>query len=69
MSSPQIKVAVQADRDCVRSYRPQIQSSNFNTLSLTLKTSSQDNLLFYLGSNTTVTTATSKHTHSLCVLV
>ncbi|KAL6097440.1 lama1 [Pungitius sinensis] len=49
-----IKVAVQADRDCVRSYRPQIQSSNFNTLSLTLKTSRQDNLLFYLGSNTTV---------------
>ncbi|XP_044032400.1 laminin subunit alpha-1 isoform X1 [Siniperca chuatsi] len=49
-----IKVAVQADRDCVRSYRPQLQSSNFNTLSLILKTSSQDNLLFYLGSNTTV---------------
>ncbi|TMS01197.1 hypothetical protein E3U43_001041 [Larimichthys crocea] len=50
----EIKVAVQADRDCVRSYRPQIQSSNFNTLSLTLKTSSPENLLFYLGSNTTV---------------
>ncbi|XP_031733781.1 laminin subunit alpha-1-like [Anarrhichthys ocellatus] len=49
-----IKVAVRADRDCVRSYRPQVESSNFNTLSLTLKTSSPDNLLFYLGSNTTV---------------
>ncbi|XP_072235081.1 laminin subunit alpha-1 [Leuresthes tenuis] len=49
-----IKVAVQADGDCVRSYRPQIQSSNFNTLSLTLKTTRPDNLLFYLGSNTTV---------------
>ncbi|XP_051240880.1 laminin subunit alpha-1 isoform X3 [Dicentrarchus labrax] len=49
-----IKVAVQADRDCVRSYRPQIESSNFNTLSLILKTSSPDNLLFYLSSNTTV---------------
>uniref|UniRef100_A0A3Q3N9Y2 Laminin subunit alpha-1 n=1 Tax=Mastacembelus armatus TaxID=205130 RepID=A0A3Q3N9Y2_9TELE len=49
-----IKVAVQADRDCVRSYRTQIQSSNFNTLSLVLKTSSPENLLFYLGSNTTV---------------
>uniref|UniRef100_A0A4W6ED91 Laminin subunit alpha-1 n=1 Tax=Lates calcarifer TaxID=8187 RepID=A0A4W6ED91_LATCA len=49
-----IKVAVQADRDCVRSYRPQIQSSNFNTLSLILKTSTPKNLLFYLGSNTTV---------------
>ncbi|XP_041824167.1 laminin subunit alpha-1 [Melanotaenia boesemani] len=48
-----IKVAVQADGDCVRSYRPHIQSSNFNTLSLTLKTTSPDNLLFYLGSNTT----------------
>uniref|UniRef100_A0A3B4WWD7 Laminin subunit alpha-1 n=1 Tax=Seriola lalandi dorsalis TaxID=1841481 RepID=A0A3B4WWD7_SERLL len=49
-----IKVAVQADRNCVRSYRPQIQSSNFNTLSLILKTTSPDNLLFYLGSNSTV---------------
>ncbi|XP_040922183.1 laminin subunit alpha-1 [Toxotes jaculatrix] len=49
-----IKVAVQADRDCVRSYRPQTESSNFNTLSLIVKTSSPDNLLFYLGSNTTV---------------
>ncbi|XP_071340289.1 laminin subunit alpha-1 [Trachinotus anak] len=49
-----IKVAVQADRDCVRSYRPQVQSSNFNTLSLILKTSSPENMLFYLGSNTTV---------------
>ncbi|KAI3355620.1 hypothetical protein L3Q82_018448 [Scortum barcoo] len=49
-----IKVAVQADRDCVRTYRPQMTSSNFNTLSLILKTSSPDNLLFYLGSNTTV---------------
>ncbi|CAJ1081613.1 laminin subunit alpha-1 isoform X3 [Xyrichtys novacula] len=48
-----IKVAVQADRDCVRSYRPQIESTNFNTLSLTLKTDSPDNLLFYLGSNST----------------
>ncbi|MEQ2288472.1 hypothetical protein AMECASPLE_022900, partial [Ameca splendens] len=49
-----IKVAVQADRECVRSYRPPIQSSNFNTLSLILKTSHPQNLLFYLGSNTTV---------------
>uniref|UniRef100_UPI0037E85A5F laminin subunit alpha-1 n=1 Tax=Semicossyphus pulcher TaxID=241346 RepID=UPI0037E85A5F len=48
-----IKVAVQADRDCVRSYKPQIQSSNFNSLSLTLKTRSPNNLLFYLGSNST----------------
>ncbi|XP_014912106.1 laminin subunit alpha-1 isoform X1 [Poecilia latipinna] len=49
-----IKVAVQADRNCVRSYRPPVQSSNFNTLSLVLKTSRPNNLLFYLGSNTTV---------------
>ncbi|XP_069368064.1 laminin subunit alpha-1 isoform X2 [Paralichthys olivaceus] len=49
-----IKVAVQADRDCVRSYKPQTDSSNFNTLSLILKTTSKDNLLFYLGSVTTV---------------
>ncbi|XP_074549755.1 laminin subunit alpha-1 [Halichoeres trimaculatus] len=49
-----IKVAVQADKDCVRSYQPQIESTNFNTLSLTLKTNSPDNLLFYLGSNSSV---------------
>ncbi|XP_029979690.1 laminin subunit alpha-1 [Sphaeramia orbicularis] len=49
-----IKVAVQADRNCVRSYRPELQSSNFNTLTLTLKTSSPNNLLFYLGSRTKV---------------
>uniref|UniRef100_A0A8D3CIM4 Laminin, alpha 1 n=1 Tax=Scophthalmus maximus TaxID=52904 RepID=A0A8D3CIM4_SCOMX len=49
-----IKVAVQADGDCVRSYKPQIQSSNFNTVSLILKTTSRQNLLFYLGSNITV---------------
>ncbi|XP_029004531.1 laminin subunit alpha-1 [Betta splendens] len=49
-----IKVAVQADKDCVRSYKPEIQSSNFNTLSLILKTTNPENLLFFLGSNTTV---------------
>ncbi|XP_029935743.1 laminin subunit alpha-1 [Myripristis murdjan] len=49
-----IKVAVQAERDCVRSYRPQLHSSNFNSLTLTLKTSTADNLLFYLGSRSTV---------------
>ncbi|XP_030612396.1 laminin subunit alpha-1 [Archocentrus centrarchus] len=49
-----IKVALQADRDCVHSYRPQIQSSNFNTLNLIVKTTSPNNLLFYLGSNTTM---------------
>uniref|UniRef100_A0A3B4ARG9 Laminin subunit alpha-1 n=1 Tax=Periophthalmus magnuspinnatus TaxID=409849 RepID=A0A3B4ARG9_9GOBI len=49
-----IKVAVQADRSCVRSYRPQISSSNFNTLTLILKTSTKNNLLFYLGSHSQV---------------
>ncbi|KAM9826836.1 laminin subunit alpha-1 [Neosynchiropus ocellatus] len=49
-----IKVAVQADRSCVRTYKPQVESSNFNTLTLTLKTSSPDNLLFFLGSKTKV---------------
>ncbi|XP_053198733.1 laminin subunit alpha-1 [Scomber japonicus] len=47
-----IKVAVQADRTCVRSYKPEITSSNFNTLILTMKTTTKNNLLFYLGSNT-----------------
>ncbi|KAK5850322.1 hypothetical protein PBY51_014581 [Eleginops maclovinus] len=49
-----IKVAVQADSDCVRYYRPNTESRNSNTLSLTLKTRRTKNLLFYLGSNTTV---------------
>ncbi|KAM4605993.1 laminin subunit alpha-1 [Polymixia lowei] len=49
-----IKVAVQAERDCVRSYRPEVRSSNFNTLSLTFRTSHHDNLLFYMGSKTTL---------------
>uniref|UniRef100_A0A2K5DHR9 Laminin subunit alpha-1 n=1 Tax=Aotus nancymaae TaxID=37293 RepID=A0A2K5DHR9_AOTNA len=48
-----IKVAVSADRDCVRAYQPQISSSNYNTLILNVKTHEPDNLLFYLGSSTT----------------
>ncbi|MEE6464431.1 hypothetical protein FKM82_006256 [Ascaphus truei] len=47
-----IKVAVSADRDCVRSYRPEIYSTNFNTLTLNVKTNEPDNLLFYMGSST-----------------
>uniref|UniRef100_A0AAY4A552 Laminin subunit alpha 1 n=1 Tax=Denticeps clupeoides TaxID=299321 RepID=A0AAY4A552_9TELE len=49
-----IKVAVSADRDCVRAYRPEISSSNVNTITLTVKTSEPDNLLFYMGSSSTV---------------
>ncbi|XDV48183.1 hypothetical protein PO909_017644 [Leuciscus waleckii] len=44
-----IKVAVSAERGCVRAYRPEVTSSNFNTLTLTMKTSEPDNLLFYMG--------------------
>lgn len=47
----QIKVAVSADRDCIRAYQPQISSTNYNTLTLNVKTAEPDNLLFYLGSN------------------
>uniref|UniRef100_A0A8C3CQ85 Laminin subunit alpha-1 n=1 Tax=Cairina moschata TaxID=8855 RepID=A0A8C3CQ85_CAIMO len=49
--SPQIKVAVSADSDCIRAYQPQISSTNYNTLTLNVKTAEPDNLLFYLGSN------------------
>lgn len=52
--SRQIKVAVSADRDCIRAYQPQISSANYNTLTLTVKTQEPDNLLFYLGSSTSV---------------
>ncbi|XP_059205207.1 laminin subunit alpha-1 [Centropristis striata] len=53
-ASIKVAVAVAADGDCVRSYRPPVQSSNFNTLSLILKTSSRENLLFSMSSVTTV---------------
>ncbi|XP_023678651.2 laminin subunit alpha-1 isoform X1 [Paramormyrops kingsleyae] len=49
-----IKVAVSADGDCVRAYSPEVSSSNFNTLSMTVKTSEPDNLLFYMGSSSSV---------------
>ncbi|XP_060679811.1 laminin subunit alpha-1 [Hemiscyllium ocellatum] len=47
-----IKVAVSANRDCVRAYQPTVTSSNYNTLTLNVKTSESENLLFYLGSST-----------------
>lgn len=50
----QIKVAVSADRDCIRAYQPRISSTNYNTLTLDVKTSEPDNLLFYLGSSTSM---------------
>ncbi|XP_042555133.1 laminin subunit alpha-1 [Dipodomys spectabilis] len=46
-----IKVAVAADRDCIRAYQPQISSTNYNNLTLNVKTQEPDNLLFYLGSS------------------
>uniref|UniRef100_A0A673Z2H1 Laminin, alpha 1 n=1 Tax=Salmo trutta TaxID=8032 RepID=A0A673Z2H1_SALTR len=49
-----IKVSVLADKDCVRAYKPEMSSSNFNTLTMTVKTSEPDNLLFYLGSSSSV---------------
>ncbi|KAJ8279563.1 hypothetical protein COCON_G00066290, partial [Conger conger] len=49
-----IKVAVSAEGDCVRVYRPEVTSSNYNTLTLTVKTTEADNLLFYMGSSSSV---------------
>ncbi|XP_053105976.1 laminin subunit alpha-1 isoform X2 [Hemicordylus capensis] len=46
-----IKVAVSSERDCVRAYQPQILSANYNTLTLNVKTTEPENLLFYLGSS------------------
>ncbi|XP_063063630.1 laminin subunit alpha-1 [Engraulis encrasicolus] len=46
-----IKVAVLAESDCVRAYKPEVPSSNINTLTLTVKTTEPDNLLFYMGSS------------------
>ncbi|KAG5268865.1 hypothetical protein AALO_G00217340 [Alosa alosa] len=46
-----IKVAVLAEHDCVRAYKPEVSASNINTITLTVKTTEPDNLLFYLGSS------------------
>uniref|UniRef100_A0A8B9K092 Basement membrane-specific heparan sulfate proteoglycan core protein n=1 Tax=Astyanax mexicanus TaxID=7994 RepID=A0A8B9K092_ASTMX len=54
MQAASIKVAVSANRDCVRAYKPEVTSSNFNTLTLTVKTTEPDNLLFYMGSSSSV---------------
>lgn len=61
----QIKVAVSADRDCIRAYQPQISSTNYNSLTLNVKTSEPDNLLFYLGSSTSVSMTRGSYAESL----
>ncbi|KAM6915638.1 laminin subunit alpha-2 isoform 3-T3 [Xenentodon cancila] len=45
-----IKVSVSSDGDCLRSYRPEIRKGRYNTIILHVKTTTPDNLLFYLGS-------------------
>ncbi|KAG7265693.1 hypothetical protein CRUP_031017, partial [Coryphaenoides rupestris] len=45
-----IKVSVSSGGDCLRSYRPDIWKGRYNTIVLHVKTTTADNLLFYLGS-------------------
>ncbi|KAM4522102.1 laminin subunit alpha-2 isoform 2-T2 [Odontesthes bonariensis] len=45
-----IKVSVSSGGDCLRSYRPEIRKGRYNTIILHVKTTTPDNLLFYLGS-------------------
>ncbi|XP_076023918.1 laminin subunit alpha-2 [Genypterus blacodes] len=45
-----IKVSVASGGDCLRSYRPDIRKGRYNTIILHVKTTTADNLLFYLGS-------------------
>uniref|UniRef100_A0A3P8V0J9 Laminin subunit alpha 2 n=1 Tax=Cynoglossus semilaevis TaxID=244447 RepID=A0A3P8V0J9_CYNSE len=45
-----IKVSVSSGGDCLRSYRPEIRKGRYNTIVLHVKTTTPDNLLFYLGS-------------------
>ncbi|CAN9507937.1 unnamed protein product [Ophioblennius macclurei] len=45
-----IKVSVASGGDCLRSYRPDIRKGIYNTIILHVKTTTPDNLLFYLGS-------------------
>ncbi|XP_073532164.1 laminin subunit alpha-2 isoform X6 [Phyllobates terribilis] len=46
-----IKVSVSSGGDCIRTYKPDIKKGRYNTITLNVKTSTPDNLLFYLGSN------------------
>ncbi|XP_040285060.1 laminin subunit alpha-2 isoform X2 [Bufo bufo] len=46
-----IKVSVSSGGDCIRTYKPDIKKGRYNTIILNVKTSTPDNLLFYLGSN------------------
>ncbi|KAL4649093.1 laminin subunit alpha-2 [Arapaima gigas] len=45
-----IKVSVSSGGNCIRSYRPDIKKGRYNTIILNVKTTTPDNLLFYLGS-------------------
>ncbi|XP_066461636.1 laminin subunit alpha-2 isoform X5 [Eleutherodactylus coqui] len=45
-----IKVSVSSGGDCIRTYKPDIKKGRYNTIILNVKTSTPDNLLFYLGS-------------------
>ncbi|KAM7367692.1 hypothetical protein PAMP_013975 [Pampus punctatissimus] len=45
-----IKVSVSSGGNCVRSYRPDIRKEMYNIILLHVKTTTPDNLLFYLGS-------------------
>lgn len=45
-----IKVSVSSGGDCLRSYRPDIRKGRYNTIILHVKTTTPDNLLFYMGS-------------------
>uniref|UniRef100_A0A4W5P1C0 Laminin G domain-containing protein n=1 Tax=Hucho hucho TaxID=62062 RepID=A0A4W5P1C0_9TELE len=50
MQSPMIKVSVSSGGDCIRAYGPEIKKGRYNTITVNVKTTSPDNLLFYLGS-------------------
>ncbi|XP_061125977.1 laminin subunit alpha-2 isoform X2 [Syngnathus typhle] len=45
-----IKVSVSSGGNCLRSYCPDIRKGRYNTIILHVKTTTPDNLLFYLGS-------------------
>ncbi|XP_072852967.2 laminin subunit alpha-2 [Pogona vitticeps] len=46
-----IKVSVASGGNCIRTYKPEIKKGSYNTVILNVKTTTADNLLFYLGSN------------------
>ncbi|CAB1340261.1 unnamed protein product [Coregonus sp. 'balchen'] len=50
IQDPEKNMSVSSGGDCIRAYRPEIKKGRYNAIIVNVKTTSPDNLLFYLGS-------------------